>query len=114
MQFDEQIFTSVVVYSRTPQNLYKQQLNCVDCSAQLCLYKRATRKGDKIAYFIEKKKKNGAHTNSSHNCAARRTQYSRRLLSILARPKNKKPNTLKCWLVWHLRFGLVNDSVTSD
>ena len=45
------------------------------------LYKKKTIK--------KKRKKRSAHA-CTHNCAAHETQYSRRLLSILARLKNKK------------------------
>ena len=81
------IFTSVVVYSRTT-NTKIQQNTYVGLFWHINILLER-----KSCYFYKKKKKkrkkNGAHTNSSHNCAALWTQYSRRLLSILARTKIK-------------------------
>ena len=46
--------------------------------------------------LVKRRKKRSTHA-CTHNCAAQRTQYSRRLLSILAQHKHKNNKKKKKW-----------------
>ena len=76
------IFTSVVVYSRTTHKNKKQQYNKSCCRPALFILLLE----EIICLFLKKKRKKRSTHACTHNCAARRAKYSRRLLSILARP----------------------------
>ena len=83
------IFTSVVVYSRTTE-IKNNNITRVVCKCALFILLL-----DEIVIIRRKREKKRSTHEQLHNCAARRTQYSRRLLSILAQQKlsNKKSKT---------------------
>ena len=99
-----EIFTSVVVYSRTtipykPHNtiwvIILLELMCCVCVDLLLFFEKWRQK---------RRKKRSTHA-CMHNCAVQRTKYSRRLLSILAQISSKQKQTKKwCWIVLALTF----------
>ena len=91
------IFTSVVVYSRTISNHKNTQkilvvlTNCFNSTPLLCIIDLFN---NLHSCATQRKKMRSTHA-CTHNCAAQRTQYSRRLLSILARPNTNLINSTK-------------------
>ena len=99
------IFTSVVVYSRTKNKKRTTYTKRFDCSTSLCT----------VCSFVKvilcdyhfhlhscaiKKKKCGAHTHV-HQLSRLSSQYSRRLLSILAQKKYNPPPSQKVTYLCH-------------
>ena len=91
------IFTSVVVYSRTNK---KNATTANDMSFDK-LWHRLQWVGSINDLLLLKKRRKKRSTHAcTHNCAARETKYSRRLLSILAQG-NKKKESNSCDVKWY-------------
>ena len=80
------IFTSVVVYSRTTKEKHqKKPLRDVSQSSLKCdVFRCRNNYTPNLIKRAKRKKKCGAHTHVHHLFATLSSQYSRRLLSILA------------------------------
>ena len=93
------IFTSVVVYSRTNQTKPKKTKKELLQMLFFVLVQRYTIIFTNLHSCATQKKKCGAHTHAHHSFTTFFSQYSRRLLSILAQLSNKNHNSKHSGLV---------------